>query len=121
MRQSATVRPSTTGSNLCCSRTGRGRRLLACAANWAGKSGSPQERHRCACTDAAPEIGGRLGSKLLRILYRLLVPGGLVLLTSAAALRTGFSNNLTGPFWEYYPYFIFGTGLVLSALFKCSR
>lgn len=62
-----------------------------------------------------------MGSKFLRVIYRLLVPGGVVLLGSAVGLHAGFSQKLSGSFWEYYAYFVFGSGLVLSALFKCSR
>ena len=62
-----------------------------------------------------------MASKFLRVLYRLLVPGGVVLLALAAGVRAGLLDKLTGSFWEYCPYIIFGVGLVLSALFKCSR
>ena len=60
-------------------------------------------------------------SKLLRILYRLLFPGGFILLASAIALNALEFGKLNDSFWRNYPYVIFGAGLVLSALFKCSR
>jgi diguanylate cyclase (GGDEF)-like protein len=62
-----------------------------------------------------------VSSKLLRILYRLLFPGGFILLASAIALKSLALENLNSSFWREYPYVIFGAGLVLSALFKCSR
>jgi diguanylate cyclase (GGDEF)-like protein len=60
-------------------------------------------------------------AKFLRTIYGLLIPGGLVLLASAFALHAGFSQGMAASFWSYYPYYIFGTGLLLSAIFKCSR
>ncbi len=60
-------------------------------------------------------------SKPLRILYRLLFPGGFILLASAVALNTHEFGKLSESFWRGCPYVIFGAGLVLSALFKCSR
>jgi diguanylate cyclase (GGDEF)-like protein len=62
-----------------------------------------------------------VSAKFLRTIYRLLIPGGLVLLASALAVRAGFSQGIEASFWRYYPYYIFGTGLLLSAIFKCSR
>ena len=60
-------------------------------------------------------------SKLLRLLYRLVFPGGVILLASAIALNTLAVGSLSTSFWREYPYVIFGAGLVLSAVFKCSR
>jgi len=62
-----------------------------------------------------------LGAKLLRAVYRLVVPGGLILLVSALAMESARSQGISAPFWHYYPYVIFGLGLLLSALFNCSR
>jgi len=62
-----------------------------------------------------------VSSKLLRILYRLLFPGGFILLASAIGLNTLSPGTLNSSFWRDCPYVIFGAGLVLSALFKCSR
>jgi GGDEF domain-containing protein len=62
-----------------------------------------------------------VASKALRVLYRLLVPGGIVLLSLALGVRVGLLNHVASSFWDYCPYFIFGSGLVLSAVFKCSR
>jgi diguanylate cyclase (GGDEF)-like protein len=60
-------------------------------------------------------------SKPLRILYRLLFPGGFILLASAVALNVHDSGKLNDSFWRDFPYVVFGAGLILSALFKCSR
>lgn len=62
-----------------------------------------------------------MGAKLLRAVYRLVVPGGLILLVSALAMDSTRSQGMSASFWHYYPYVIFGLGLLLSALFNCSR
>lgn len=62
-----------------------------------------------------------MSSKLLRILYRLLFPGGFILLASAIALNTLSLGTLNASFWRDCSYIIFGGGLILSALFQCSR
>ena len=62
-----------------------------------------------------------MGRKFLRTLYRLTVPGGLLLLVSAIALHAGALKNATSQFWLYYPYVVFGAGLLLSAMFNRSR
>ena len=62
-----------------------------------------------------------MGAKVLRAVYRLIVPGGLVLLVSALAMESHMPQGMAASFWHYYPYIIFGVGLLLSALFNCSR
>ena len=62
-----------------------------------------------------------MGGRFLRGVYRLVIPGGLILLAAAMSTHAGMSRGLTGAFWSTFPYFIFGTGLVLTAIFKCSR
>lgn len=62
-----------------------------------------------------------MGAKLLRVVYRLVVPGGLILLISALAMESARSQGMVASFWHYYPYVIFGIGLLLSAVFNCSR
>ena len=59
-------------------------------------------------------------AKFLRALYRLVMPGGLILLLSALAVHAEFLKN-SPSFWRDYPYIIFGAGLVLSAMFNRSR
>ena len=62
-----------------------------------------------------------MGAKLLRVVYRLVVPGGLILLISALAMESARSQGMVASFWHYYPYVSFGIGLLLSAVFNCSR
>jgi len=37
------------------------------------------------------------------------------------SINAGYAHKLTASFWANYAYVIFGAGLVLSAVFKCSR
>lgn len=60
-------------------------------------------------------------TRILQILYRLTVPGGLLLLISALLVHTGFLGDAKSPFVQFYAYFVFGVGLLLSAFFKRSR
>jgi diguanylate cyclase (GGDEF)-like protein len=60
-------------------------------------------------------------SIVLQILYRLTIPGGLLLLISALLVRTGLLGDAKTPFVQFYAYFVFGLGLMLSAYFKRSR
>jgi GGDEF domain-containing protein len=62
-----------------------------------------------------------LGAKVLRAVYRLIVPGGLVLLVSALAMESRMPQGMMASIWHFYPYIIFGVGLLLSAVFNCSR
>ena len=60
-------------------------------------------------------------TRILKIFYRLTVPGGLLLLISALLVRAGFMSDAQTPFVQFYAYFVFGVGLLLSAFFKRSR
>jgi diguanylate cyclase (GGDEF)-like protein len=60
-------------------------------------------------------------STILQILYRLTIPGGLLLLISALLVHTGLLGDAKTAFVQFYAYFIFGLGLMLSAYFKRSR
>lgn len=62
-----------------------------------------------------------MSARLLRAVYRLMIPGGLILLVSALAMQSAKTQGMAPSFWHYYPYVIFGIGLLLSALFNCSR
>jgi len=44
-----------------------------------------------------------------------------VLLVSALAMESHMPQGVAASFWHFYPYLIFGVGLLLSALFNCSR
>src|ERR1700682_58059 len=55
-------------------------------------------------------------------LYRMTVPGGLLLLVSGVLGAVGiFSGPATARVAAYCPYIIFGAGLLLSAVFRRSR
>lgn len=60
-------------------------------------------------------------TRILRGIGNFLLPGGVLLLISAVAVEVGFLKNTAGFFWANYPYFIFGVGLLLSAVFNRSR
>lgn len=62
-----------------------------------------------------------MGRRFLRVLCRLTIPGGALLLACAVAVQFGLLKRLGPSFWLYYPYAIFGTALVLSAVFNRSR
>jgi diguanylate cyclase (GGDEF)-like protein len=62
-----------------------------------------------------------VGRKFLQMLYRLTVPGGVLLLATALAVHVSTLQNANTAFWVYYPYVIFGAGLILSAIFNRSR
>src|SRR5713226_123036 len=69
---------------------------------------------------------GNLVLKLLKVtlnvIYRLTVPGGLLLFLAALLIRAGILGDpATTPYLIYFPYAIFGTALVLSAVFNRSR
>jgi len=59
-----------------------------------------------------------VGREFLRTLYRTTVPGGVLLLASALAIHRSAFNNAPPSFWLYV---VFGTALVLSAIFNRSR
>ena len=58
---------------------------------------------------------------VLKLLYRLTMPGGLLLLISAVLVHTGPLARAETPFVRFYAYFVFGIGLVLSIIFRRSR
>lgn len=62
-----------------------------------------------------------MGRQFLRMLYRLTVPGGILLLGAALAVHAKALDAASAALWFYYPYAIFGTALVLSAIFNRSR
>ncbi|HLJ26071.1 MAG TPA: GGDEF domain-containing protein [Candidatus Angelobacter sp.] len=59
--------------------------------------------------------------KVARLLYRLTVPGGIVLLLAFALLRLGIVNGTEGRQINLYPAVVFAAGLILSAVFHRSR
>jgi diguanylate cyclase (GGDEF)-like protein len=62
-----------------------------------------------------------VGRKFLRTVYRVTVPGGVLLLASALAVHANALRNVGPSLWLYYPYVVFGAALVLSAMFNRSR
>lgn len=58
---------------------------------------------------------------ILSLLYRLTMPGGLLLLVSAFLVHTGPLATSETPFVRFYAYVVFGIGLVLSVAFRRSR
>lgn len=58
---------------------------------------------------------------ILSLLYRMTMPGGLLLLISAVLVHKGPLATTETPFVRFYAYIVFGIGLVLSASFKRSR
>jgi diguanylate cyclase (GGDEF)-like protein len=62
-----------------------------------------------------------VSAKPFRYLCSLILPGGLLLLASALAIHAGMLREANASFWHTYPYLIFGTGLLLSAIFHRSR
>lgn len=62
-----------------------------------------------------------MSARFLRCLCGLILPGGLLLLASALAIHAGMWRDTSTTLWRDYPYVIFGSGLLLSAVFNRSR
>jgi diguanylate cyclase (GGDEF)-like protein len=62
-----------------------------------------------------------VNSKIFKILYRLTLPGGLLLVFAAVLIRLGLLANPNSPLVLFVPLMIYGTGLGLSAYFRRSR
>ncbi|HET6935128.1 MAG TPA: GGDEF domain-containing protein, partial [Candidatus Angelobacter sp.] len=62
-----------------------------------------------------------VNSKFLKIMYRLTLPGGLLLVISVALIRVGFLANQDGPAVRYAPLAIFAIALGLCGFFRRSR
>jgi diguanylate cyclase (GGDEF)-like protein len=59
--------------------------------------------------------------KILKVLYRLTLPGGLLLVFAAVLIRVGLLADANSPLVRFAPLVIYGIGLVLSAYFRRSR
>ena len=59
--------------------------------------------------------------KIFKILYRLTLPGGLLLVFAAALIRVGLLADPMSPLVRFVPLGIYATGLALSAYFRRSR
>lgn len=63
----------------------------------------------------------KVNQKIFKILYRLFLPGSLLLLFSALLIRVGVLSNPQAPWVLFFPTIVFGIGLGLSAFFRRSR
>jgi len=62
-----------------------------------------------------------LNAKIFKIIYRLTLPGGLLLIFAAVLIRVGILSDPDSPVVRYVPLVIFAIGLGLSAFFRRSR
>jgi diguanylate cyclase (GGDEF)-like protein len=62
-----------------------------------------------------------LMSKVLMVLYRLAVPGGLLLAIAVLLIRAGALAQLNSPGFRFVPLAVFLIGLVLGGVFRRSR
>jgi diguanylate cyclase (GGDEF)-like protein len=70
-----------------------------------------------------PERGEviKVNRKIFKILYRLTLPGSLLLVFSALLIRVGVLADPQAPIVRFYPIAVFGVGLALSGFFRRSR
>ena len=63
----------------------------------------------------------KANQKIFKILYRLLLPGSLLLIFSALLIRVGVLADAHSTIVRFLPVVVFGVGLALSAFFRRSR
>src|SRR5690242_12253533 len=63
----------------------------------------------------------KVNRKIFKILYRLTLPGSLLLVFSALLIRVGVLADAQSPIVRFLPAVVFGVGLALSAFFRRSR
>ncbi|HXA86613.1 MAG TPA: GGDEF domain-containing protein [Candidatus Dormibacteraeota bacterium] len=63
----------------------------------------------------------KVNRKIFTILYRLTLPGSLLLVFSALLIRVGVLADPQAPLVKFLPVAVFGVGLALSAFFRRSR
>jgi diguanylate cyclase (GGDEF)-like protein len=63
----------------------------------------------------------KLNAKILKIIYRLTLPGSLLLVISALLIKVGVLADPSAPQVKFFPVIVFGVGLGLSAFFRRSR
>jgi len=63
----------------------------------------------------------KANAKIFKIIYRLTLPGSLLLVISALLIRVGVLADPTAPLVRFFPVVVFGIGLGLSAFFRRSR
>lgn len=62
-----------------------------------------------------------VNGKIFKILYRLTLPGGLLLIFAAMLVRLGLLADAASPLVRFVPLMIYATGVALSAYFRRSR
>ncbi len=60
-------------------------------------------------------------SKVFKILYRLTLPGGLLLVISLTLIKVGVLADPDSQLVRFFPLAVFASGLALSAYFRRSR
>lgn len=63
----------------------------------------------------------KVNAKIFKILYRLTLPGSLLLIIAALLIRVGVLADPKSSIVQFFPAAVFGTGLALSAFFRRSR
>jgi diguanylate cyclase (GGDEF)-like protein len=63
----------------------------------------------------------KANKKIFTILYRLTLPGSLLLVFSALLIRVGVLADPQTPLDKFFPVVVFGIGLAVSAFFRRSR
>ena len=63
----------------------------------------------------------KVNRKIFKILYRLTLPGSLLLVFSALLIRVGVLADPQSPIVRFLPAVVFAVGLALSAFFRRSR
>ncbi len=63
----------------------------------------------------------KVNRKIFTILYRLTLPGSLLLVFSALLIQVGVLADPQSPLVKFFPIVVFGIGLALSAFFRRSR
>src|SRR6476659_3595309 len=79
--------------------------------------------HRHPFQSANRERGAviKVNRKIFTILYRLTLPGSLLLVFSALLIRVGVLADPQTPLVKFFPVVVFGIGLAVSAFFRRSR
>lgn len=72
--------------------------------------------------EATDAMAGSPGIWFLKLIYRLVVPGGLLVGLAVVLLKLHiFEDKASDTFFPYYPFIIFAGGLLLSAIFNRTR
>ena len=63
----------------------------------------------------------KVNTKIFKILYRLTLPGSLLIVISALLIRVGVLSDPQSSLVQFFPLVVFGMGLAVSAFFRRSR